>query len=125
MKRNKDILQKYAHFISTKCKLEKLLPFNNEAVAKIIDYSSRLSEHKEKISARLIKIADIMREASYWAQSENAKIVEKKHMIKALDEKVYRSSMLENKIQELIKENTIFVNTGRQRYWPNDFGTRF
>lgn len=111
MEKNRNTLQKYAQFISSKCKQEKLLPFKNDAVAKIIDYSSRLSGHKEKLTARFIKIADIMRETSYWAKADKANIVEKKHVKKALDEKVYRSGMIEQKLQQLIRENTIFVDT--------------
>jgi len=111
VKRSEDFLQQYAYFIASKCKEERLLPFKKGAVAEIINLSSRLISHKEKLTTRFIEIVDIMREANYWAKTEGAKFVEAEHINKAIGEKIYRSNMIEKKIQELIEENTIFIDT--------------
>lgn len=111
MEKSRDTIQKYGLFVANKCRKENLLPFKNDAVAKIVDYSCRLSQHKNKLTARFINVVDIMREAHYWASKEKAKLVEGKHVKKALNEKIYRSNMVEKKIQELIKEETLFIDT--------------
>ncbi|MFW6134121.1 MAG: Lon protease family protein [Elusimicrobiota bacterium] len=115
MRKNEDLVHKYARFIAEKTKKEKLLPFENHAVAEIVDYSSRISDHKRKLTARFIEIADIIRESDYWAKKEDSEKVARKHVKKALDEKIYRSNLIEDKIRELIEENTLFVDTDGEK----------
>lgn len=110
-KKTNELVQQYVNFIASKAKEENLLPFERGAVAKIIDYCSRLIAHKQKLSARFLEIIDIMREADFWAKKEGFKQVEAEHVKKALEEKIYRSNMIEKKIQELIEEGTIFIDT--------------
>ncbi|MBN2408067.1 MAG: AAA family ATPase [Elusimicrobia bacterium] len=110
IKRNNQILQKFAQLIAQKTREEKLLPFGRSAVAKIIDFSSRLSDHKQKLTGIIMDIADIMRESNYWARKGKHKVVDGSHVDKALQEKVYRSNMIEEKIKEMIRENTIFLD---------------
>lgn len=111
IKKSDDFIQYYANFISIKCKEENLLPFKKEAVAKIIDHSSRIIAHKEKLTTRFLEVVDIMKEADFWARKEGMGAVEDKHVKLALEEKIYRSNMIEKKIQELFEENTLFVDT--------------
>jgi lon-related putative ATP-dependent protease len=111
MERTKENLLKYASFIRTKCNEKNLKPFDFGAVAKVIEYSSRLAEHQEKLSARFSEVADLLREANYWTKRDNSDIVKLEHVEKALEEKIYRSNKVEKKIQEAIKEGTLLVST--------------
>lgn len=111
IKKTEGFVQQFALLIAHKAKEENLLPFKKEAVAKVIDYGSRAIAHQEKISSNLLELIDLMKEADFWARRGNAKSVESKHVKIALDEKVFRSNMVENKIQELFEENTLFVDT--------------
>lgn len=110
IKKTEDFIHYYADFISIKCREEKLLPFKKEAVAKIIDHSSRIIAHKDKLTTRFLEIVDIMKEADFWARKEGKGDVAAEHVNIALEEKVYRSNMVEKKIQELFEENTLFVD---------------
>jgi len=109
-KKTDELIGQYIHFIAGKVKEEKLLGFNKEAVAEIIDYSSRMIPHKEKLSSRFSELVDIMREADSWARKEGAEFVGGLHVKKSLEEKAYRSNMIEKKIQELIEEGTLFID---------------
>lgn len=111
IEKSDDFIQYYANFISIKCKEENLLPFDKEAVARIIDHSSRIIAHKEKLTTRFLEVVDIMKEADYWARKDAEKTVGQKHVKLALEEKVYRSNMIEKKIHELFDEGTLFVDT--------------
>ncbi|MBM3250443.1 MAG: ATP-dependent protease [Candidatus Omnitrophica bacterium] len=110
-KRTPTLVYQYAHFMAAKCKEENLMPFKKDAVAQIVNYGSRLISHKEKLSARFLEIVDIMRESDYWARREGAKLTERRHVKKALEEKFYRSNLIEEKIRELIRENTLIIDT--------------
>ena len=111
MDRDKKGIQSYASFVSKLCKEENLKHFDKGAVAKIIEYGSRAIEDQKKLTTRFIDVADLIRESSFWAETDNSKYAEEKHVKKALEEKIYRSNMIEKRIEELIKEGTIMVDT--------------
>ncbi|MFC2048965.1 Lon-insertion domain-containing protein, partial [Elusimicrobiota bacterium] len=110
MKKNSGRLQQYAKFIAAKCKEENLMPFTRNAVAKIIEYSSRLSEHQKKMTARFLDIIDIMNESDYWAKKDSSKLVTEKHVREALEKKLLRSNLIEMKMQDLVEEKTILID---------------
>jgi len=97
-------------FIKKTCEEEKLLHFDRSAVAKVIEYGVRLAGRKNKISTEFSKLVDLLREASYWAKKEGAKYVTASHIEKALEEKIHRVNMIEDKIKELIREGTIMID---------------
>jgi len=108
---NKRNVQNYAHYIAKECKQNKLLPFNREAVARIIEYGVELTGDQQKLSTRFTEIQDILIEANYWAQKNKHTIIEKQDVQKALEEKKYRLNKYENRLQEMVNEGTIFIDT--------------
>jgi lon-related putative ATP-dependent protease len=108
---SRDEKMRYANFIGTMVKNEGMLPFDRGAVAGIVDHAARLSEKKEKLSLRFSDLTDLVREASYWAAKEGSKTVTAGHVDKALDEKVYRANLIDERIQELYADGTIMVDT--------------
>lgn len=109
MDRTDEQINNYVNFVSVRTRQENLLPFTSDAVAKVVEYGSRLIEDQNKLSARFLDIADILREASHWAEIDKAKKVTASYVTKALEEKVYRSNMIEERIREMIKEGTILI----------------
>ncbi|MFC1548774.1 Lon protease family protein [Candidatus Omnitrophota bacterium] len=111
MDRDEDMIKKYAAFIKVRCEEEGLRHFERKAVARIVEYGSRLIEDQEKLSARFIRVADLLREADYWAGQDNEEYVNEPHVEKAIHEKIYRSNMIEGKIIELIDKNILMIDT--------------
>lgn len=105
-----DEKMRYARFIARAVETDKLLPFGREAVAEVVDYAARLAEKKGKLSLRFSDIADLVRESSYWASRDGSRAVGRQHVEKAIDEKLYRSNLIEEKIRELIAEGTLMVD---------------
>jgi len=108
--RTPEVLKDYALFVSTHCKNEKLLPFDRSGVAGLIEYSARLVEDQEKLSSQFMEIADLIREASYWASKAGGAIVTREHVTTAIEQKIYRSNRIEERMQELFDEGTILVD---------------
>lgn len=108
--RTPEVLKDYALFVSTHCKNEKLLPFDRSGVAGLIEYSARLVEDQEKLSSQFMEIADLIREASYWAGKDGGGPVTHAHVANAIEQKVYRSNRIEERMQELFDEGTILVD---------------
>ncbi len=115
MPRNEDNTLDYASFIATKCKEENLLHFDISGVAKVIEYGSRLADHKEKLSSRFSDISDIIRESHYWAKKAGNTVVNRDIVEKALNEKVYRHNKIEDLMQEMMEEGTLIVDTSGER----------
>lgn len=110
MMRTKENLLKYASFISARCREENLRHFDRTGVAKVIEYGVRLAEDQKRLSAKFFNIADIVREANYWASQDGNSYITARHVEKALEEKIYRCNKIEERIQELIDEGTIMVD---------------
>jgi len=111
MDRTEGNINKYASFVTTLCREENLLPFDRAGVAKVVEFGSRLAEHQNKLSSRFSDIADILREASYWASKSNSNIVSDGHVYKAMDERIFRTNRIEERLREMILEGTIIVDT--------------
>ncbi|MBL7073055.1 MAG: AAA family ATPase [Candidatus Omnitrophica bacterium] len=110
MDRSTQKINKYAAFIKARCEEEGLRHFDRKAVAKVVEYGSKLISDQEKLSARFMSIADILREANYWAGKDKAEYVETQHIGRAIKEKIYRSSLIEEKIGELIQKDVLMID---------------
>jgi predicted ATP-dependent protease len=110
MERSLKHTRDYARLISSVCESEKLRHFNPEAVARVVDYGSRMADDQQKLTTLFNKLVEVIYEANCLAEYDHAEIVEGKHVKKAIEEKKYRSSMVEEKIQEYIENNTLLIN---------------
>lgn len=111
MSRSDEHIEKYAAFIAARVRDSGLKHFHKSGVAKIVEYGSRLIQDKEKLSTRFIEIADIVSEASFWASHNSNEYVMAEDVQKAINEKEYRSNLIEQKIQELIEQGVIMIDT--------------
>jgi lon-related putative ATP-dependent protease len=111
MDRNEGNVKNYAAYICTLCKRFNLLHLDNTAVAKVVEYGSRLAEDKKKLSTRFSSVADLIREANFYAMQEKVPYVTVKHIEKAVDEKTYRSNLIQQKIQEFIERGVYLIDT--------------
>jgi lon-related putative ATP-dependent protease len=104
-------ISSYVSFIKTLCEMEKLHTFDLSGVTEMVEYGVRLSGQQKKLSTRFSVLADVIREASYWAAKEGVPKVTRKQVCKAIDERIERVKMLEEKIQEMINDGTIMIDT--------------
>jgi len=111
MEVNQESISDYANFIKQIASGENLLAFNSKAISVVIEHGIRIAGRQDKISTQFNQIADVLREANYWALQENKKQVSKEHIQRAIDEKIDRSKLVEEKIQEMIDEGTIMIDT--------------
>ena len=115
MDRNEENVRKYSAFICTLCEKYHLNHLDGSALARIIEYGSRLASDKKKLTTRFSLISDVLREASYYATQGGGGIVEGKHIVKAIDERTYRSSLVQEKIQEYIRRGVFLIDTDGEK----------
>jgi len=100
----------YARFISRQVRDMGMRHFDRAAVARVVEHSSRLVADQEKLSLRMMDIVDVLVEADYWACDAGKKVVTAPYVEMALEKKVYRSNLVEERVQEFITNGTIKVD---------------
>jgi lon-related putative ATP-dependent protease len=111
MTRTEENIKKYAAFVCTLCQKENLKHLDQSALAKLIEYSQRIAEDQQKLSTRFAEVGDIVREANFYATQEKSDVVSEKHVRKAIEEKIYRSKLIQEKIQEMISRGVLLIDT--------------
>ena len=109
--RTEENVIKLARFIHGFCEQEGLAHLDKYAVAKIIEYASRLADNQNKLSTRFNDLSQIIGEACTWAKMSKSKVVKEEHVIKALEERIERIKKYDAKYTEMIKENTLLIST--------------
>ncbi len=104
-------VNKLARFIAGYCTQEELPPLTKEAVAKMIEYASKIADNQEKLSTRFSDLAQIIGEAATWARMSRSKTVNGEHVEKALKESVERVKKYDSRYMEMIEENTLLIET--------------
>ncbi len=115
MVRNKENVQSYYSFANSFCQKENLKHLDNSAIAKIVEHGSRLAEDQNKLSTRFSEIADIVREACFYAVSDSEDYVRDEHINKAIESKIYRSNLVQEKLQEMMERNFLLIDTGDKK----------
>ncbi|MDP3016690.1 MAG: AAA family ATPase, partial [Deltaproteobacteria bacterium] len=109
--KDEDKVRQYASFIRKVCDEEKLRPFDRTGVAAVVEHGVRIAGRQKKLSTRFHLIADLLREANYWAGKDGSPVVKEAHVDKAIEKRAYRLNLVEEKIQEMIDDGTILIDS--------------
>ncbi len=110
MERTDENMRSYASFLCNLCEEEGLLHFESSAIAGIVEHSCRLASDQEKLSTRFGEIANVIREASFYARAQRAPLVQLSHVRQAVEERFHRSNLLMEKVTEMIRQGAIRID---------------
>ena len=102
---------KLANFVNSFSKREGMLPLDKGAMARVVEFASRLSDDKNKLSTKFNEIGEIVAESSTWARLSRKKIVTKEYVDKTLAERIDRIKKYDSRYLEMIEENTLLIST--------------
>lgn len=100
-----------AKFVHSYCEKESCLPLDKGAMAKVVEFASRLTEDKDKLSTHFNEIGEVISEASTWAKLSRKKIVTADFIDKTLSERIDRIKKYDSKYAEMIQDNTLLIST--------------
>jgi ATP-dependent Lon protease len=100
----------YAQRIAHITRSEGLPPFHRDAVAAVLRFGSRQVGHKEKTSALLEHLDDLVREAAFFAVEDQAASAREEHVQQALEDRIFRWNRMEEKLRQLIREETLLID---------------
>jgi len=109
--RSTETQQLYAQLIATLVRKESLLPYDRIAVARVIEHSSRLVSDSEKLSMHMRSIADLLREADYWARQAGHTSVLACDVQQAISAQIHRQDRIRDRLYEAILRGTLMIDT--------------
>lgn len=110
MPRSPESMGQYAAFISQRCRTENLPHFDRTGVVKVVEHGVWLSGDQSRLTTRFMEIADLVREAGFWAKRNGHDLVTDADVQQAIDEKIYRSNMVDERLRDMITEGHVMVD---------------
>jgi lon-related putative ATP-dependent protease len=111
MERTEQSIEHYSRLVASIVRREGLCPLDASAVALVIEHSARVVADRERLSARIGFIGDLVREADYWAGAEGCKTVTAKEVNQAIEATTYRADGVRDAMYEQIARETVLIDT--------------
>lgn len=89
----------------------KLGSISKAAMVRLVEYSLRLAEHQERLSARFANIIELLQEAAFFCRQDHNDELGVAHIETALDAKARRSGRISQSLLDDIKEGQILIAT--------------
>jgi lon-related putative ATP-dependent protease len=104
-------ITEYACMVRGICDEDGLPPFAADGVAAVVEYAVRLAGHRNRITTRFTQVADLVREAAFWAGRRHHGRITAEDVHRAIEERRARVSLTEEKTQRLIREDVLLIET--------------
>ena len=108
--RTTENMRALAAFIAGCCEEPGRNHFDRTGVAKMAEYASRMVDDQERLSSRFAQIKELVEEAQYWSQKDSASLVSGQHVEKAVEEKLFRHNLPDERIRDMIERGTIMID---------------
>ena len=111
MEKNEENIQNYGRFFCGLVEQEKLKHLEATAIARMVEHGCRLAEDQDKLTTQFGLVADVIREAHFYASQDNATLISAGHVEKAIEARTYRSNLIQEKLHEFIERDVILIST--------------
>ncbi|MGJ7457351.1 Lon protease family protein [Halomonas sp. RA08-2] len=109
--RSEDNLILYAHMVATLAREAALRPLDRSGVAATIERAGRLADDQQRLTARHRDLSDLLQEADHWAAVEDATVITRAHVEKAVVQQLYRAGRIRERSHEQIVRGTVMIAT--------------
>ena len=111
MNRTDENMLKCAKMVAQFCRENKCLHLDRTGFARLMEYSMERTEDREKFSLEIGDIGDLIKEADYFARLASSDFIKSEHVEKAIEKRIYRSNLIEEKVKELLIKDIFWVET--------------
>ncbi len=111
MQRSPETMLQCARTISNFCRSRELRHLDRSGVARVLEYSMERTEDREKLTLEMGDIADLIREANYFASCDGAGVISRQHVDEAIRKRYFRASLVEERVKELVQDDILWVDT--------------
>jgi len=113
--RNKERAFELARMVATLLRKDHLRTAGREAIARLIEESSRHAGDSEKLSTRMTELGDILREADYWAARKGSNVIDADAVQEAINNREYRAARIRDRLFQEIRKGTLIVDLDGER----------
>jgi lon-related putative ATP-dependent protease len=113
--RNGENDQAYAQLIASIVAQHDLKHVDGDGVARLIEEGARLADDREKLSIEIGRLADVVREADYWAAKEGHSRIARADIERAIEEHIQRADRMRDRAQETIEREIIMIATDGEK----------
>lgn len=106
-----EALGDFSRLLGSIARGENTAPLSAGACARIIEHAARLASDAERLTLRVRLLADLIRDANYWAGKAGAKLIEAKHVVRAIDEQIHRLDRVRERMNEQITRDIVLIDT--------------
>lgn len=114
MKRQEDAVVKSARMIASFCSEHNIRHLDRTGVARVLEYSIERTEDRNKLTLELGDISDLIKESNYFANLDQTEFIQSTHVDQAIQKRIYRSNLIEERIRELVEEDIFWIETDRR-----------
>ncbi len=109
--RNDEALESFARLMQTFAQREDFAPLGSDAVARLVEFSCRLAEHQQYLSAQFNRIFHLLSESDFIRRLANDDVLRAEHIERALSAQQERSSRVAELQLEQINDGTVLIKT--------------
>ncbi len=116
VKRSDQVIEQFARLIRLFCERDNMPAVSAEGTAEFLKYLSRKQEDQNKFSLDMRSVKDLLNEAAWFAKKEGFResrgsvVVSADNVRQAMRDKVYRSSLIREKIYESIENGDLLLS---------------
>ena len=114
MPRNARTELQMARCVAGVIRREGLRPFGAEALSEVVEWASREAGDQDLLSVEMGRLRELLVESNAWAgvmTKGRAALVAREHVRKAVEHKIYRSSLYQEKLTRAFQDGVIRVDT--------------
>ena len=108
--RNERNYRDYARLIASIVAMHGVRHVDASGVARLIEQASRIADDNAKLSIEIGKIADIVREADFWAAEAGRSIITRTDVSQAIEEQIQRADRVRDKTQESFEREIMLLD---------------
>ena len=100
----------FAGFLSAQARTGGLRHFDAGAVGRVVEHGARLATARDWLSTQFGEIAGLAAEANHWAGRAGSELVLARHVERAIEQRVARSNLIEQRLGEMVSEGTLMID---------------
>ena len=108
-------IERQSRWLATTIRDENLRHVSAEGLARLVEESGRHAGDAERLSSDITYMADLVREAHYWANQNGAELVGAREIDQAIDSRIRRGSRVRDRLQEETLRETLRIETAGER----------
>ncbi|MCP5092716.1 MAG: AAA family ATPase [Gammaproteobacteria bacterium] len=111
LERTSENLEAYASLIAERINEKKLLPFDIDAMQKVLEHRARRADDSERLSMHMSSLQDLLVQSDFWARQRGSQSVNSGDVMKAIAEMARRLGRMQARIVDAIDRNTLLIDT--------------